>query len=89
VKKPGIAKIRVGTYEEFVNFVSNSKVRLEPRHSHVKILSDGTIAAAYFDFEFMIDGKLENRGSETWQLVKGPEGWRIAAITYSSDPRSP
>jgi hypothetical protein len=89
VKKPGIAKIRVGTYEEFVNFVLKSKVSLEPRHSHVKILSDGTIAAAYFDFEFMIDGKLENRGSETWQLVKGPEGWRIAAITYSSDPRSP
>ena len=86
-KTPGVAKIRVGNYQEFVNFVSNSKVSIEPRHSHVKILSDGTIAAAYFDFEFMIDGKLENRGSETWQLVKGAEGWRIAAITYSSDPR--
>jgi hypothetical protein len=89
VKTPGVAKIRVGTYKEFVNFVSKSKVSLEPRHSHVKIFSDGTIATAYFAFEFMIDGKLENRGSETWQLVKGPEGWRIAAITYSSDPRSP
>ena len=86
-KTPGVAKIHVGNYKEFVNFVSNSKVSLEPRHSHVKIFSDGTIAAAYFDFEFMIDGKLENRGSETWQLVKGPDGWRIAAITYSSDPR--
>jgi hypothetical protein len=89
VKTPGVAKIHVGNYKEFANFVSNSKVSLEPRHSHVKIFSDGTIAAAYFDFEFMIDGKLENRGSETWQLVKGPDGWRIAAITYSSDPRSP
>jgi hypothetical protein len=89
VKTPGVAKIRVGSYKEFADFVSTSKVSIEPRHSHVKILSDGTIAAAYFDFEFMIDGKLENRGSETWQLVKGPEGWRIAAITYSSDPRSP
>jgi hypothetical protein len=89
VKTPGVAKIRVGSYKEFVDFVATSKVNIEPRHSHVKILSDGTIAAAYFDFEFMIDGKLENRGSETWQLVKGPEGWRIAAITYSSDPRSP
>jgi hypothetical protein len=87
-KTPGVAKIHVGNYKEFVNFVSNSKVSLEPRHSHVRIFSDGTIAAAYFDFEFMIDGKLENRGSETWQLIKGPDGWRIAAITYSSDPRS-
>ena len=88
-KTPGVAKIHVGSYKEFANFVSDSKVSLEPRHLHVKIFSDGTIAAAYFDFEFMIDGKLENRGSETWQLVKGPDGWRIAAITYSSDPRSP
>jgi hypothetical protein len=88
-KSPGVAKIHVGSYKEFASFVSNSKVSLEPRHSHVRIFSDGTIAAAYFDFEFMVDGKLENRGSETWQLVNGPEGWRIAAITYSSDPRAP
>ena len=87
-KTPGVTKIHVGSYKEFANFVSNSKVNLEPRHAHVKIFSDGTIAVAYFDFEFMIDGKIENRGSETWQLVKGPDGWRIAAITYSSDPRS-
>ena len=86
---PGVAKIRVGSYREFANFVAHSKVSIEPRHSHVNILSDGTIASAYFDFEFMIDGKLENHGSETWVLVKGPEGWRIAAITYSSDPSSP
>jgi hypothetical protein len=32
------------------------------------------------------DGKEQNRGSETWVLVKGTEGWRIAAITYSSNP---
>jgi hypothetical protein len=88
-KSPGVAKIRVGSYKEFASFVSNSKASLEPRHSHVRIYSDGTIAAAYFDFEFMMDGKLANRGSETWQLVKGPEGWRIAAITYSSNPRTP
>jgi hypothetical protein len=88
-KSTGVAKIRVGSYKEFASFVSNSKVSLEPRHSHIRIYSDGTIAAAYFDFEFMIDGKLENQGSETWQLVKEPEGWRIAAITYSSNPRAP
>jgi hypothetical protein len=88
-KSPGVAKIRVGSCKEFASFVSNSKASLDPRRSHVRIYSDGSIAVAYFDFEFMIDGKLENRGSETWQLVKGPEGWRIAAITYSSNPRAP
>lgn len=89
VKSPNAPKIRPGSYKEFADFVSHSKVSLEPRHSHVRIHTDGTIAAAYFDFEFLIDGKIENRGSETWQLVKGPEGWRIAAITYSSSPSAP
>ena len=27
-----------------------------------------------------------NRGSESWQMVKGAVGWRIASIIYSSTP---
>ena len=85
-KKPDIAKVRVSNYKDFAKFVSSTKMSLEPKHSNLQIHSDGTIAAVYFDFVFLIDGKAENHGSETWQLIKGPEGWRIAAITYSSDP---
>ena len=85
-KSPNVAKIRLGSYKDFAGFVSSSKDSLDPQHSHVRIQSDGVIASAYFDFVFLINGKVENRGSETWQLVKGAEGWRIAAITYSSDP---
>jgi|SRR3569833_1006646 len=81
------AKIRVGSYTDFAKFVSTTKSELNPQHSHVRIQTDGTIASAYFDFVFKIDGKEENKGSETWQLVKGPDGWRIAAVTYSSEPR--
>ena len=77
------------SYQEFAKFVANSKGSLDPRHSHVRIFSDGTVGTAYFDFDFVIDGKVENRGSETWQLVKGSQGWRIAAITYSSNPAAP
>ena len=50
------------------------------------IHTDGTIAAVYFDFVFNVDGKANNRGSETWQLVKAADGWRIASIVYSSAP---
>jgi hypothetical protein len=52
----------------------------------VQINSDGTIASVYFDFIFLSDGKETNHGSEAWQLVKGTDGWNIAAITYSSNP---
>jgi hypothetical protein len=80
------SKVRVSSYRDFAKFVSTTPKFLDPEHSNVVIHTDGTIAAVYFDFVFKIDGKAENRGSETWQLVKAVGGWRIAAITYSSDP---
>jgi len=85
-KNPTVAKVRHSSFAEFSNFVSSSKSSLDPQHTNLQILSDGTIASAYFDFVFVIDGKSQNRGSETWQLVKASDGWRIAAITYSSNP---
>ncbi len=84
--KPDVAKVRVSNFRDFATFVSTTHSSLDPRHSNIQIHSDGTIASVYFDFVFLIDGKDENHGSETWQLVKGAQGWRIAAITYSSDP---
>jgi len=87
-KSPPPAKLQVSSYRDFAKFVSNSTAKLDPQHTHVQIHSDGTIASVYFDFVFMIDGKAENRGSETWQLVKAADGWRIVAITYSADPKA-
>ena len=85
-KKPDAVKVRVGSYKDFAKTVSTSKANLNPTHTNIQIHSDGTIASVYFDYVFLIDGKEQNRGSESWQLVKGSDGWRIAAITYSSQP---
>lgn len=85
-KSADAPKIRVGSYASFAKLVSTSKASFNPTHTRQQISSDGTIASVYFDFVFMIDGKPTNRGSETWQLVKGSDGWYIAALTYSSDP---
>jgi len=85
-KSPDAVKIRVGSYTDFAKLVSNSRANFNPTHTHLQQNSDGTIASVYFDFVFLVDGKEQNRGSETWVLVKGSDGWRIAAITYSSNP---
>ena len=83
-KSPDAQKIRVGSYTEFAKMVSTSKASFSPTHTHLQENSDGTIASLYFDFIFLADGKPTNRGSETWILVKGGQGWSIAAITFSS-----
>jgi hypothetical protein len=79
-------KVRVSNYRDFAKLVSTTTKNFDPEHSNVVIHTDGTIAAVYFDFVFNVDGKANNRGSETWQLVKAADGWRIASIIYSSEP---
>ena len=79
-------KVRVSSYRDFAKLVSTTTKSFDPEHSNVVIHTDGTIAAVYFDFVFNVDGNANNRGSETWQLVKAADGWRIASIIYSSEP---
>lgn len=86
-KSPDAVKVRVGSFTDFAKLVSTSKSGFNPTHGEIKVSSDGTIASVYFDFVFLIDGKEQNRGSEAWQLVKGSDGWRIAALVYSSNPK--
>lgn len=85
-KNASTPKVRGSSYRDFAAFVSSTKSDLDPRHADVRIMSDGAMASVYFHFDFLIDGKVENRGDETWQLVKTADGWRIVAITYSSNP---
>ncbi|GLQ48428.1 hypothetical protein GCM10007862_34790 [Dyella lipolytica] len=85
-KKASTQKVRVSSYQDFATFVSSTTSDLDPRHTDIRISSDGAVASVYFHFDFMINGKVENRGDETWQLVKTGDGWRIVAITYSSNP---
>jgi ketosteroid isomerase-like protein len=85
-KSPTTQKVRVSSYRDFAKLVSTTSKSFDPEHSNVVIHTDGTIAAVCFDFVFNVDGKANNRGSETWQLVKAADGWRIASIVYSSEP---
>jgi hypothetical protein len=84
-KNVAAQKVRVSGYQDFSAFVSSTKSDLDPRHKNIQIMSDGAVASVYFHFDFIIDGKVENRGDETWQLVKTVDGWRIIAIAYSSN----
>jgi hypothetical protein len=85
-KNPAASKVRLWSFQQFAKVVSTSHATLDPQHANVRILTDGTIATVYFNYVFRVNGKAENRGSETWQLVKASDGWKIAAITYSSNP---
>ncbi len=85
IKHPEAPRYKVGARKSFLDFVGSTPSSIAEDFHHVRIHTDGSVASVYFDFEFLMDGKVQNRGAETWQLVKTDDGWKIAAMLYSSN----
>lgn len=81
--KPGLPWIRPDSYKNFAEFVGNSKVPVEERFYDVRIHSNGAVGTVYFNFDFLMDGKVTNDGSESWHLVRTENGWKISSMVYS------
>lgn len=76
---------KAGTLKQFTDFIGSGKVQVDERFHNVRIDTDGTVASVYFDFDFVADGKIANHGAEIWQMIRTPDGWKIAAMLYSSN----
>lgn len=85
-RHPGMARFHPDSFRHFAEFVAGSPQRMQEQFSNVRIHTDGAVAAVYFDFVFLADGKRTNTGSETWQLIHTGDGWKISAMAYSSYP---
>ena len=76
--------LRAGGYGDFARLVGTSKVAIEEKFYNVKITQDGNVAWVMFDYEFVREGKTENYGIETWQMMKvGDEQWKIASVMWT------
>ena len=80
---PEAQRTNASTYQRFVDFVGTSKTPIEEKFSNVQIHTNGSIATVYFDFDFIDNGRVTNRGSESWHLVNTGEGWKISSMIYS------
>lgn len=82
-KRPDVQRVRAGSYKDFSQFVGTSKVPVEEKFYNVKINTNGAVASVYFDFDFLMEGKVTNRGSESWHMVNTNGGWKISSMIYS------
>jgi hypothetical protein len=81
---PKFDGIRGGGYPRFARFVGESRDQLEEKFYNVKITQDGNVAWVMFDYEFLVSGKTENFGIETWQMIKLPgDQWKIASVVWT------
>jgi hypothetical protein len=85
-RKPELSRVHADNYRHFAALIGGATQAIEEKFDHVRVHTDGAVASVYFDFVFLIDGKRNNVGSETWQLVHTGDGWKISAMAYSSYP---
>jgi hypothetical protein len=50
-----------------------------------RVMIRGRMAQVWGEYEFLRDGKFNHCGVDTFTLFKTAEGWKIAAISYTSE----
>jgi hypothetical protein len=85
---PNTDGVRAGGFHDFAGFLKREKRPVEERFTNVKITQDRDVAWMLFDYEFVLDGKVQNDGVEAWQLVKRDGKWKIYSVTWSVNPRN-
>ncbi len=80
---PKARKVVPSSWKKFSEFIGKSDKPIEERFHNVRIDTNGAVASVWFDFDFLIDGKVTNRGSESWQMVRATDGWKISSMLYS------
>jgi len=81
---PHARKVFPSSWKKFSEFIQTADKQVEERFYNVRIDTNGAVAAVWFDFDFLIDGKVTNRGSESWQMVRAEDGWKISSMLHSS-----
>jgi len=82
-RNPQARKVIRSNWKEFAEFIQNARKPVEERFYNVRIDTNGAVASVWFDFDFLIDGKVTNRGSESWQMLRAEDGWKISSMLYS------
>jgi hypothetical protein len=80
---PDARKVSPSSWKKFAEFIQHADKPVEERFHNVRIDTNGAVASVWFDFDFLVDGKVTNRGSESWQMVRAEDGWKISSMLYS------
>lgn len=84
-RNPSVPKVVRSTRRTFIESVQAGTKPIEERFHDVRIETNGVVASVYFDFDFLSDGKVDNRGAESWQMVRAEDGWKISSMLFSFD----
>ena len=68
-------------FNEFVTFVGTpSKDKYDERIEFDAVMSEQSLASVWTPYKFYLNGKISHCGTNSFQLVKTDEGWKIQYI---------
>jgi hypothetical protein len=82
-QQDGKPRIRTFTNQEYLKDLPGMKGSVRERMWNPEVRIRGSIASIWTPYDFWRDGKLSHCGVDAFDLVKTPEGWRIAGGTYT------
>jgi hypothetical protein len=74
------------TLDDFAKRIAGMKGDLLERFTSApRVLIRGKMAQVWGEYEFLRDGKFDHCGVDSVAVFKTADGWKIAAITYTSE----
>ena len=67
----------------FAKLLATSKDKLEERFRNIEIRQDGPLGLVTFNYDFVINDKVQNTGLEHWQVCKMDGQWKILSVTWT------
>jgi Putative lumazine-binding len=81
IDKEGKVSVRSESVNSFIKFIGTPhQEKYDERIVFTKILIDGPLAAVWTDYKFYLGEKFSHCGVNSFQLVKGDQGWQIVYI---------
>ncbi|MEZ4701137.1 MAG: nuclear transport factor 2 family protein [Rhodothermales bacterium] len=84
VVRDGVTSLRPGSAAEFANAVGQPHDKVwDERIWDPQVHVDGHLATAWTPYAFYLGGQFSHCGANSFQLMKGSEGWKIVYIVDS------
>ena len=84
-KDPSLKEFFSDNYKKFIQRIVKSEKIFEENYDNIQIINDDKIATVFFDYTFLVNDKILNWGSESWQLVRVSGNWKIKSVTFSTE----
>ena len=74
---------RASAVEDYLKNLGERKQENRERMWNPEVRIHGGIASLWTPYDFWADGKFSHCGVDIFDLVKAPDGWKIASVTYT------